>query len=113
MPANKPIAATGTSEGIQKHKSSSSTWGKAAEETRPDLITKTLFFIIFFKKKKKDSLVLPQRQAHVLLHLLQAVVVRVDEVEGQGARQGTAPPSRGDPQKPAGGSELLISEGIP
>lgn len=59
---------------------------------------------------KKDSLVLPQRQAHVLLHLLQAVVVRVDKVKGQRSRQGTAPSSWWDPQKPAGGSEVLISE---
>lgn len=54
----------------------------------------------------------PQRQAHVLLHLLQAVVVRVDEVKGQRARQRTAPSSWGDPQKPAGGSEALISERV-
>lgn len=62
--------------------------------------------------KKQDSLVFPQRQAHVLLHLLQAVVVRVNEVKGQGARQRTAPSSWGDPQKPAGGSEVPISEGV-
>lgn len=48
----------------------------------------------------------------MLLHLLQAVVVRVDEVEGQRARQRTAASSWGDPQKPAGGSEVLISERV-
>lgn len=62
--------------------------------------------------KKQDSLVFPQRQAHVLLHLLQAVVVRVDEVKGQRARQRTAPSSWGDPQKPAGGGEVLMGERV-
>lgn len=46
----------------------------------------------------------------MLLHLLQAVVVRVDEVKGQRPRQRTAPSSRGDPQKPVGGSQVPISE---
>lgn len=39
----------------------------------------------------RPSPVLPEGQPHVLLHLLQAVVVRVDEVEGQGQGERAAP----------------------
>lgn len=78
-----------TQTGDSKHERKHIDVGEGAEEVRLNF-------------KKKDSLVLPQRQAHVLLHLLQAVVVRVDEVKGQRSRQGTAPPPRRDPQQPAG-----------
>lgn len=42
-----------------------------------------------------------EREPHVLLHLLQAVVVCVDEVKGQSASQRAASSPWGDPQKPA------------
>lgn len=45
----------------------------------------------------------------MLLHLLKAVVVGVDEVEGQRSRQRAASSPRWDAQKPADGSDVLLS----
>lgn len=60
------------------------------------------------RERANDWLVLPQWQTHVLLHLLQAVVVCVDEVKGQRSRQRAASSSWRDPQKPADRSDVLI-----
>lgn len=59
-------------------------------------------------ERANDWLVLPQWQTHVLLHLLQAVVVCVDEVKGQRSCQRAASSSWRDPQKPADMSDVLI-----
>jgi len=53
------------------------------------------------RERASHWLVLPQWQTHVLLHLLQAVVVGVDEVKGQRSCQRAASSSWRNPQKPA------------
>lgn len=42
-----------------------------------------------------------ERETHVLLHLLQAVIVGVDEVKGQRTSQWTTPSARRHTEKPA------------
>lgn len=50
---------------------------------------------------KLHSLVFLERQPHVLLHLLQAVVVGVNEVKGQRTGEWTASSARGHAEEPA------------
>lgn len=108
QPANKPIvnyliwkAITGNTNGFN-------------EQTRHLELTKkmTSFWQDTHTKREReranDWLVLPQWQTHVLFHLLQAVVVCVDEVKGQRPRQRAASSSWRDPQKPADRSDVLI-----
>lgn len=50
-----------------------------------------------------------EREPHVLLHLLQAVVVRVDEVKGQRAGQRATASTRGHAEEPAANGEKIPS----
>lgn len=78
-------------------------WNKQTTAAKSEVLTKLREW-----EKEIDWLVLPQRQAHVLLHLLQAVIVGVDEVKRQRSGQRAASSSWRDTQKPAHTGQTCI-----
>lgn len=113
QPANKTIvnyliwkAITGNTNGFNEQ----TRHLELGKETKNDkFLTRHTHTHRKWKREREDDwLVLPQWQTHVLLHLLQAVVVCVDEVKRQRSRQRAASSSWRDPQKPADRSDVLV-----